>query len=126
MKQMNSYVTYNATPWKLPSDQLTASQVFKLDVDVSAIAKQLHELRTGAFDQEGDSRCTRDDVLRNAWRMNDFADEYMQARVEKTQRDQEGRFRKLVSLFIVAAKMAKADGHIDSSEVKVVERLFGI
>lgn len=63
-------------------------------------------------------------MLRNAWRMNDFADEYIQAWEEKTRRNQEDRFRKLVSLFIVAAKMAKADGHIDSSEVKVVERLF--
>ena len=99
MKQMNSYFTCYTTTWKLTPDQLTDSQLFKLDVDVSAIAKQLHELRTGAFDQEGGSRCTRDDVLRNAWRMNDFADEYMQARVEKTRRDQENRFRKLVSLF---------------------------
>ena len=124
MKVAPSYFSYAKTPWELTSDQLTASQLLKLDVDVTAIAKQLQELRTGAFDQTNDFRCSRDDVLRNAWRMNDFADEYMQARVEKTQRDQENRFRKLVSLFIVAAKIAKADGRIDSSEVKVVERLF--
>ena len=43
---------------------------------------------------------------------------------EMRRKEQENRFRKIVCLFIVAAKLAKSDGRVSASEVEVAERIF--
>ena len=111
-------------------DKLTPSQLNKLHdvINLSAIDEHLKAFQKSAATLSGETR----GVLKNTWKMDEGVEIYLHklqaaraaAAAETQRKQQEDRFRRLVCLFIVTAKMAKADGHVDASEVKVVERLF--
>lgn len=128
----------NRVDAQLDVGELTSSQLrkLKLVVDLADVESRLRSLRSAEFDGSANSCCDNRDVLKNAFLFDTFVNEYVNGRLaakeaEKARQEQERarfqreeRFRRLVSLFVVAAKMAKADGRVDASEVKVVERLF--
>lgn len=124
MKSMSqSYDYLNAADLSQPQlDRLRSS------INLPLVEEKIKLFRRVALDQYPGAR----GVLKNTWKMEEFAEIRLQklkaarekAAAEAQRTQQEARFRRLVCMFVVAAKMAKADGRVDASEVKVVERLF--
>lgn len=117
--------------FRLNSLDLSVSQRRKLDayVDTDRVGKNIEALRRYC-EQRGNV------PLRSFAQIQKLVDaeieqrevrkriEAERRRQEEQRRRQEDRYRRMVCLFVVAAKMAKADGHVDGSEVNVVLRLF--
>lgn len=106
----------------IDTSRITASQAQKLRslVDVERINRDLNGIAENVVQR---------DVLRTAKDIEAIISERIKAlrqenAFKEQQRQQAARVRRLVCLFALAAKVAKADGHVDATEVRVAERLF--
>lgn len=107
----------------IDTSRITASQDWKLRslVDVKGINRDLNGIAENVVQR---------DILRTAKDIEAIVSKRIDAlrqanALKEQQRQQAARVRRLVCLFALAAKVAKADGHVDATEVRVAERLFG-